>query len=126
MAYRLDGPLFFAAAHQILLQLTAIADVRVLILRMARVTTLDTTGAHVLGDALTKLEQRGITVMLSGITDTHRDILSTLGVAEKLRAEGLVFADTPSAINRARLLLDRTSAAETTPALPHPLPQPQP
>lgn len=105
VAYRLDGPLFFAAAHQFLLQLTEIADVRVVILRMSHVTTLDATGAQVLGDAITKLEQRGISVMLSGLTPTHHSILSTLGVAEKLRAEGLVFSDTPSAINRARLLL---------------------
>ncbi|MEK8107684.1 STAS domain-containing protein [Micromonospora sp. M12] len=44
VAYRLDGPLF-AAAHTFLLELSEVADVRVVILRMSRVTTMDATGA---------------------------------------------------------------------------------
>lgn len=45
MAYRLDGPLFFAVAHRFLLELTEVADVRVVILRMSRISALDATGA---------------------------------------------------------------------------------
>ena len=37
------------------------------ILRMSRVTTLDATGANVLDDAITRLERRGIVVLLSGV-----------------------------------------------------------
>ena len=55
VAYRLDGPLFFAAAHRFLLELTEVADVRVVILRMSRVSTIDATGALVLGDAIDRL-----------------------------------------------------------------------
>ena len=55
VAYRLDGPLFFAAAHDFLLQLTEIADVRAVILRMSRVSTIDATGAHILDDVITRL-----------------------------------------------------------------------
>ena len=102
VAYRLDGPLFFAAAHRFLLQLSEIADVRVVILRMSRVSTVDATGAHVLGDAINRLQRRGITVLLSGITDGHEEILNTLGVAEQLRRDGQVFPDTPTAIKYAR------------------------
>lgn len=115
VAYRLDGPLFFAAAHQVLLELPTIADVRVVILRMSRVSTLDATGAHVLGDAITALEHRGITVMLSGITDTHHCVLTTLGVGEHLRREGLVFPDTPAAIRRAHEIIDPHPSVDTTP-----------
>lgn len=103
VAYRLDGPLFFAAAHSFLLQLTEITDVRVVILRMSRVSTVDATGAHVLGDAINRLQRRGITVLLSGIAPGHEEILSTLGVAEKLRRDGRVFPDTPTAIAYARI-----------------------
>ncbi|MCW2640745.1 MAG: sodium-independent anion transporter [Dactylosporangium sp.] len=102
VAYRLDGPLFFAAAHNFLLELSDIADVRVVILRMSRVSTIDATGAHVLGDAITRLQRRGITVLLSGIAPGHDQILTTLGVAEQLRRDGLVFPDTPTAIKHAR------------------------
>ncbi|KOX14381.1 MFS transporter [Micromonospora sp. NRRL B-16802] len=102
VAYRLDGPLFFAAAHTFLLELAEVADVRVVILRMSRVSTVDATGAQVLGDAIARLRARGITVLLSGITPGHDQVLSTLGVADELRREGLVFPDTPSAIRYAR------------------------
>ncbi|MER7441127.1 SulP family inorganic anion transporter [Micromonospora avicenniae] len=102
VAYRLDGPLFFAAAHNFLLQLSDVADVRVVILRMSRVSTIDATGAQVLGDAVLRLQRRGITVLLSGIAPGHDQVLTTLGVAEQLRRDGLVFPDTPSAIRHAR------------------------
>lgn len=102
VAYRLDGPLFFAAAHTFLLELSDVADVRVVILRMSRVSTIDATGAQVLGDAITRLRGRGITVLLSGITPGHDQVLATLGVADQLRREGLVFPDTPAAIRHAR------------------------
>jgi SulP family sulfate permease len=94
--------LFFAAAHSFLLELSEIADVRVVILRMSRVSTMDATGAHVLGDAITRLQRRGIVVLLSGIAPGHDQILATLGVAARLRAQGLVFPGTPSAIRYAR------------------------
>ena len=104
VAYRLDGPLFFAAAHQFLLELTEVADVKVVILRMARVTTIDATGARVLGDAISKLEHRGIVVLISGIAEEHGEVLDRLGEAAHLRQSGRVFSDTPSAIRYARNL----------------------
>lgn len=105
VAYRLDGPLFFAAAHQFLLELTEVTNVRVVILRMARVSTIDATGAQVLGDAISRLEHRGIVVLISGISDDHSDVLDRLGEAEHLRQAGRVFVDTPAAIAYARRLV---------------------
>jgi SulP family sulfate permease len=102
VAYRLDGPLFFAAAHRFLLELTEVADVRVIILRMSRVSTIDGTGALVLGDAIGRLRRRGIIVLVSGIRDGHHQALDALGVLDELHAEGNVFADTPAAIAAAR------------------------
>jgi SulP family sulfate permease len=107
VAYRLDGPLFFAAAHRLLLELPDVADVEVVILRLARVSTLDATGAQMLGDAIAKLEHRGIVVMVSGITPAHHTILETLGVGAQLRAAGLVFETTPLAIAHARTLIEQ-------------------
>jgi SulP family sulfate permease len=105
-AYRVDGPLFFGAAHRLLLELPDIATIKVVILRMSRVSTMDSTGAHVLGDTIHRLEQRGITVILSGIDPRHADILASLGIADHLLALGLVHSDTPGAIAHARTLLD--------------------
>lgn len=105
VAYRLDGPLFFAAAHRFLLELAEVAYIKVVILRLSRVTSLDATGARVLGDAIAKLEHRGIVVILSGIRPDHDQILSTLGVADHLRTAGRIFPDSPSAITYARELV---------------------
>lgn len=108
VAYRLDGPLFFGAAHRFLLELSEVGDVRVVILRLGRVQTLDATGATVLGQTIRDLEGRGITVLLSGIRDEHNTVFATLGVYEHLAHEAHVFATTPEAIEHARRHLART------------------
>ncbi len=111
VAYRLEGPLFFAAAHDFLLELSDVSDVRVVILRMSRVTTLDATGAHVLADTIGRLEGRGITVLLSGVRTGHERVLRELGVHHRLAHEGHAFATTPEAIAHARLHASHTDHA---------------
>lgn len=102
VAYRIDGPLFFAAAHRFLLELAEVADVRVVILRMSRVTTVDATGALVLKDAVEKLNRRGIAVMTSGIRQGQRQALASVGALDLLRLDGREYATTPEAIAGAR------------------------
>ncbi|MBP5859848.1 SulP family inorganic anion transporter [Streptomyces sp. LBUM 1484] len=115
VAYRIDGPLFFAAAHRFLLELTDVADVRVVILRMSRVSTMDATGALVLKDAVEKLTRRGILVLASGIRTDQRQVLDSVGALELLRHEDREYATTPEAILAAR---DHLAAAGVLPALP--------
>lgn len=103
VAYRLDGPLFFAAAHDFLLELADVTRVRVVILRMARITAIDATGAHVLGDTISRLEGRHITVLLSGVRPQHEQVLRELGVYGRLAHERHLFATTPEAIAHARV-----------------------
>ena len=103
VAYRLEGPLFFGAAHTFLLELTEISDVSVVILRMSRVASLDATGASVLGDIIKRLEGRGVTVLVSGVRDRHHLVLERLGVYGELAHERHVFASTPEAIAHARV-----------------------
>ncbi|WP_433410533.1 SulP family inorganic anion transporter [Saccharomonospora azurea] len=102
VAYRIDGPLFFAAAHRFLLELPDVTTVSALVLRMSRVSTIDASGALVLKDAIEKLERRGIAVYVSGIRDGHHKPLEVLGVITRLAADGRVFATTPEAIAAAR------------------------
>ena len=104
IAFRLDGPLFFGAAHRFLLELTQVTDVSVIILRMSRVSTIDATGAVMLDDAISRLERRGIVVLLSGIRPHHGRVLTALGALERLTSSGRVFGDTPEAIDYARSL----------------------
>lgn len=107
VAYRLDGPLFFAAAHDFLLDLAEVSNVRVVVLRMSRVTTIDATGASVLADTIRRLEGRGITVLLSGVQPLHERVLRELGVRDRLAHERHLFATTPEAIAHARVHASR-------------------
>ena len=107
VAYRLDGPLFFAAAHDFLLELTEVTRVRVVILRMSRVTAIDATGAHVLADTIRRLEHRHVTVLLSGVRPHHEQVLRELGVHDGLAHERHLFATTPEAIAHARVHVAR-------------------
>jgi MFS superfamily sulfate permease-like transporter len=113
VAYRIDGPLFFAAAHDFLLELSEVSNVRVVILRMSRVTTIDATGAHVLADTITRLEGRGITVLLSGVQPGHERVLRELGVYDGLAHERHLFDTTPAAIAHARVHASRVPHTPT-------------
>ena len=118
VAYRIDGPLFFAAAHRFLLELTEVADVRVVILRMSRISTMDATGALVLKDAVQKLKRRGILVLASGIRPSQVQVLDSVGALDLLRHEGREYASTPEAIRGARHHLETTGVLSTGPAQP--------
>jgi MFS superfamily sulfate permease-like transporter len=109
VAFRIDGPLFFAAAHDFLLELADVSSVRVVILRMSRVTTIDATGASVLADTISRLEGRGVTVLLSGVQAAHERVLRHLGVYDRLAHERHLFDSTPHAIEHARLHAARIS-----------------
>lgn len=122
-AYRIDGPLFFAAAHRFLLELTEVADVRVVILRMSRVTTVDATGALVLKDAVERLNRRGIVVMTSGVRPDQRQALGAVGALDVLRLEGREFATTPEAIAGARAHLKGVGILPGRAYGPHDTPQ---
>ena len=113
VAYRLDGPLFFAAAHDFLLELSDVSNVRVVILRMSHVTTIDATGAHVLADTITRLEARGITTLLSGVRPEHERVLHELGVYTGLAHEHHLFDTTPAAIAHARVHAARITHTPT-------------
>ncbi|GAA2433708.1 SulP family inorganic anion transporter [Streptomyces mauvecolor] len=116
VAYRLDGPLFFVGARRFLLELSEVADVHVVILRMSRITTLDATGALVLKDAVQKLNRRGIVVMTSGIRPGQRQVLDSVGALDLLRLEGREYATTPEAIVGARTYLEDAGVLTAPPA----------
>lgn len=116
VAYRIDGPLFFAAAHRFLLELAEVADVRVVILRMSRVSTMDATGGLVLKDVVEKLNRRGIVVMTSGIRPGQRQVLDSLGALDLLRLDGREYATTPEAIRGARDHLEMAGVLSAVPA----------
>jgi SulP family sulfate permease len=103
VVYRFDGALFFGASQRFLTELTAVSDVRVVIMRLATIRVLDATGAQALGEIVRELEARGITVLLKGVRPEHLRILSAVGVLDRLAHERHVFDRLPDAIAHARL-----------------------
>ena len=101
LIYRLDGPLFFAASARFLAQITAVADVRVVILRLSGVGMLDATGARALGEVAEQLHERGITVLLKGASPEHTRLLHAVGALAPVAARGHVFETLPDAVAHA-------------------------
>lgn len=101
LTYRLDGPLFFAASARFLSELTATADVRVVILRMSSMAMLDATGARGLGQIVEQLGDRGITVLMKGASSEHTRLLTAVGALAPVLAQGHVFTELPDAIAHA-------------------------
>lgn len=112
IAYRIEGSLFFGAAHEALIGLADVADLRVVILRLSRVITMDATGGMVLRDTVAQLNRRGVVVLLSGVKDPHGKVLATLGVTELIGGDEHVFADTRSAVEHARSHVARTKPVQ--------------
>ena len=113
VAYRFEGPLFFGGAHMALLELTEISDIRVVILRLSHVTTLDATGAAVLADTIRSLERRDVAVLISGLPLRYKAALSATGVYPQLVERGHVFDHTPEAIDHAKRHVTRDRHHDT-------------
>lgn len=102
VAYRLDGALFFGAASRFLTELAAVADVRVVILRLGSLQVLDATGAQALGDIAEDLTARGITVLLAGTDPRHRRLMHAVGALRPLEHESHIVDRLEDAIAHAR------------------------
>lgn len=102
LVYRLDGPLFFGASARFLAELTAVADVRVVILRLSGMRMLDATGARALGELVEQLAGRGVTVLLKGARPEHGRVLEAVGALVPVVAAGHLFEDLASAVAHAR------------------------
>jgi SulP family sulfate permease len=102
VVYRLDGALFFGAVQRFFNELTAVDDVRVVILRLPELQMLDATGAQALVDVIDELERRHITVLLKGPRPHHRRILEEVGALARLAHQKHLFDDLDDAIAHAR------------------------
>jgi SulP family sulfate permease len=101
VTYRFDGALFFGAAERFLTELSDVHNVDVVILRLPDLQVLDATGAQALGQIVTALEKRGITVLLKGPRPAHLDILRTVGVLDRLAHQSHLFDTLDHAVQHA-------------------------
>jgi SulP family sulfate permease len=107
VTYRLDGALFFGASQRFLTELTAVSDVKVVILRLPDVQVLDATGAQALGEIVAELEERGITVLVKGARPEHLRTLRAVGALDALAHEHHLFDDLDAAVEHARVHVRR-------------------
>lgn len=114
VAYRIDGALFFGAAHRFLTDLAQVADVRVVILRLPDLQVLDATGAQALGEIVADLERRHITVLLKGPRPEHERLLRAVGALDHLASERHIFTSLDSAIDHARTHAKRAPHGPTS------------
>ena len=101
VTYRLDGSLFFGAAQRFLLELTAVGDVEVVILRLGGLRVLDSTGAQAIADLITHLEHRHITVLLTSLRPDHRRLLEHAGALDALAHDAHLSPSIDAALDHA-------------------------
>ncbi|MET4780909.1 SulP family inorganic anion transporter [Glaciihabitans sp. UYNi722] len=105
--FRLDGALFFGAADRMLARVSQISEVSVVIIRMSQLQVLDATGARVITEMISRLERRGVTVLVKGIQPRHMRLATAVGVMSSLRHQNHLFGDLDAAINHARSHVQR-------------------
>lgn len=88
-----DGPIFFGFASKLQEMIAALPEVTVIILRMPLVPYIDQSGIYAIEDAVITLKERGMIVLISGIQEQPKDMLSNIGLIPNLVPEAHLFED---------------------------------
>ena len=88
--YEIDGPFFFGLASRIEeMENRKHGDTKVRIIRMRKVPFIDSTGINNLRNLCERTRSRGVTVILSGVTEKVRASLEKFGVHEEIGEENI-------------------------------------
>ena len=102
--YEIDGPFFFGLASRFEeLEKMKKSGIKVRIIRMRKVPFIDSTGINNLRNLCERTRKRGVTVILSGVTDKVRASLEKFGVDQEIGSEN-IFPHIVPALGRAREL----------------------
>ena len=105
VVYRVAGALMFGAAEKLETMLHQSGDEpKILILRMRRVISMDSTAVHSIACIQRKLHQSGRYLILSGIRDQPLDLLAKSGMIHNIGRQN-IRPDIHAALARARALL---------------------
>lgn len=116
--FRLEGAMFFGAADRVLTEVndaSAHDDVAVVVLRLSQLRMVDATGARALGELVERLEARGVTVLVKGVQERHRSLLTNVGALAELRHENHLFDTLDDAIEHARSHVRRAAQGTDVP-----------
>ena len=99
--YEIDGPFFFGLASRFEeLESEKGDNVKVRIIRMRKVPFIDSTGVNNLRSLCERTSKRGVTVILSGVTDKVYETLKKFGVDEEIGNDN-IFPHIVPALERA-------------------------
>ena len=102
--YEIDGPFFFGLASRFEeLEDTKSGNIKARIIRMRKVPFIDSTGVNNLRSLCERTSNRGVTVILSGVTDKVYETLKKFGVDEEIGNEN-IFPHIVPALERAKEL----------------------
>ena len=89
--YEIDGPFFFGLASRFeeLEKMKKSGVTKVRIIRMRRVPFIDSTGVNNLRNLCERTRKRGVTVILSGVTEKVQATLEKFGVDKEIGAENI-------------------------------------
>lgn len=106
--FNVDGPLFFGAADRFVQILTkTYKGSRVLLLRMGHVSVMDATGEGYLASFVAEFQEKGGTILLSGIREQPLQMMKKSGLYDKI-GEKHIFDHTGPAIAYGLTLIDYT------------------
>ncbi len=106
--YRVDGPLFFGVAERFVSVLHEIPEVKILVLRMRYVSSIDSSGVIALEEIHNDLKKRKCKLLLSGMRNSVKNILDRSGVLDHIGKENC-FDSTEEAINFCTSLIQKDS-----------------
>jgi SulP family sulfate permease len=102
--YRIEGPMFFAAAEKLDVVLRGSGGKpRVVIFRMRSVPAMDASGLHALEGAIAKLRRDGIEIFLTAVRPQPMKVMFEAGLAERIGLDHFC-ADIDQALAAAREL----------------------
>ena len=109
--YEINGPFFFGAAEAFKETVGQVAPhPRVLVIRMAQVTALDSTGMHALRDVMRRSRHEGTTVLLADVQPQPYGALRDARLLDDI-GEAQVFPNIERALARAAELVSPAHAA---------------
>jgi SulP family sulfate permease len=104
--YRIEGPLFFAAAEKLEQALRGSGGKpKVVIFRMRNVPAMDASGLHAFQIAIEKLHRDGVKIFLTAVQPQPMKVMFESGLVDKL-GEQKFCADIDDALTRVRAFLD--------------------
>jgi SulP family sulfate permease len=113
-----EGPVFFGTSEAFILALEEdVTDLKAIILRMPRVPLIDQTGAFTLKEFVTRMAEKGIQVVISGLPSEPESVLRDLQIIPDILSEDSVYPSLAEAV----VGLNAKIAAHTSPVL---IPQP--